>query len=157
MIPLIVSGAVSLASDAISAYQAHSQSVAVTQAANSADFQASLKAAATKLAAAAELQKEKALPADLQAVTQQILQSPDIQSMAHANPSATVNLQFNSNGDLFASQPGGGMRELVVGPDIRQQLQQINATMRNSGTGAAHLNEEISSVHLPIQVNLAAV
>ena len=157
MIPLIVSGAIGLASDAISAYQAHAQSVAVSQAANSADFQASLKTAATKLATAAELQKEKALPADLQAVTQQILQSPDIQSMAHANPSATVNLEFNSNGDLFASQPGGGTRQLVVGPDVRQQLQQLDATMRTSGAGTAHLSEEIASVRLPVQVNLAAV
>lgn len=157
MIPLIVSGAIGLASDAINAYQAHSQSVAIEKAANSAEFQASLKAATTKLAAATEQQKQQALPADLQAVTQQILQSPDIQSMAHANPSASVNLQFNSNGDLFASQPGGGTRQLVVGSDIRQQLQGLDATMRASGAGTAHLSEEIASVHLPIQVNLSAM
>jgi hypothetical protein len=157
MIPLIVSGAIGLASDAIQAYQAHSQSVAIAKEVNSADFQASLKAADAKAAAATEQQKQQALPADLQAVTQQILQSPDIQSMAHANPSATVNLQFNSNGDLFASQPGGGTRQLVVGPDIRQQLQGLDATMRTSGNSTAHLNEEIASVHLPVQVNLAAV
>jgi hypothetical protein len=157
MIPLLVTGAIGLASDAISAYQAHSQSVAITQAANSADFQASLKAAATKLATAAEAQKEKALPADLQAVTQQILQSPDIESMAHANPSATVNLQFNSNGDLYVSQPGGGMRQMMVGPDVRQQLQQLDATMHTAGIPSAQVNGEIASARLPVQVNLAAV
>jgi hypothetical protein len=156
MIPLLVTGAISLATNAISAYQAHAQGVAESQAANSADFQASLKAAATKLAVAAQQQKEKALPADLQSVTQQILQSPDIQSMAHSNPSATVNLQFNSSGDLYASQPGGGLRQLLVSPDVRQQLQQLDATMHTAGTTTAHLSEEIASVRLPVQVNLAA-
>jgi hypothetical protein len=157
MIPLIVSGAIGLATDAIHAYQAHSQNVAIEKAANSAEFQASLKAATTKITAAAEQQKQQALPADLQAVTQEILQSPDIQSMAHSNLSAAVNLQFNSNGDLFASQPGTRTRQLVVGPDIRQQLQDLDATMRTSGTSTAHLSEQIASMHMPVQVNLAAV
>jgi hypothetical protein len=42
---------------------------------------------------------------------------------------------------------------------VRQQLQQLNATMRGPGAGGtiAHINGEIASIHLPVQVNLSAV
>ena len=161
MIPLIAAGAVSLASDVIGAWKAHAENAAATQAANSASFQESLKTAATQLAGAAQQQKEQALPGDLQSVTRQIMQSPDVQSIARGNTSASVNLQFNANGDLFASQPGGGLRRIVVGPEVRQQLQQLNDTMRHSAAGSysgvARIDAEIASSHLPVQVNLAAV
>ena len=160
MIPLIAAGAVSIATDVVGAWKAHAETAAMTQAAKSADFQASLKTAATKLAAAAELKKQQSLPADLKAVTQEILQAPDVQSMAHASPSATVNLSFDANGNLYAPQTGGGVRQIMVGPDVRQQLQQLNATMHSAGAGpnagTAHVNAEIASIHLPVQVNLAA-
>jgi hypothetical protein len=159
MIPLIASGAAYLASDVIDAWKTHAESAAASKAVNSADFQEALKAAATKISAAAQVQKQRALPGDLKAATEEILQSPDIQSMAHSNPSATINLDFNSKGELFAPQPNGGVLEIMVGPDLRQQLQQLNVTMLTpgAGTGTAHLNAEINSIHLPVQVNLSAV
>jgi hypothetical protein len=161
MIPLIVSGAVSLASDAISAWKAHVENTEISKAANSADFQQALKTAATQLATTATQQKEQALPGELQSATQQILLSPEVQSMARANPSGSVSLQFNSNGDLFASQVGGGLRRITVGPDVQQQLQELNETMRSPGAGpnagAAHFSAEIASSHLPVQVNLTAI
>jgi len=161
MIPLIVSGAVALASDAIDAWKTHAENTAVAKAANSVDFQEALKTAAAKAAAAAQQQKLQAMPADLKTVTQEILAAPDVRSMAHSSATASVNLQFNANGDLFAPQTGGGLREIMVGPDIRQQLQQLNATMKSPGAGliasTAHVNAEISSIQMPVQVNLAAV
>ena len=161
MIPLIAAGAISLVSNVADAWKAHAESLAAAKAAKSADFTQSLKAATAQSAAAIEQQKELALPGDLQSVTGQILQSPDVQSMARANPTATVNLQFNSNGDLFASQTSGGVRRITVSPDLRQQLQQLNGTLLSPGataySGVAHVSGQIGSSHLPVQVNLAAV
>jgi hypothetical protein len=168
MIPLIVAGAVSLASNVVDAWKAHADTTAATKAAKTADFQQALKIASTQsatasaqLAAASAQQQQQALPANIQSVTGQILQSPDIQSMARANPSATVNLQFNANGDLFATQTSGAMRRIAVTPDLRQQLQQLNSALRSpaaaSYSGAAHVSAQITSRQLPVQVNLAAV
>jgi len=172
MIPLIVAGAVSLVSNVADAWKAHAESVAAAKAANpatgangtdaakGAGFQQSLKNAAAQLAATEE-QKEKALPADIQSVTGQIFQSSNVQSMARTSPSGTVNLQFNSSGDLFASQTNGAMRRIAVSPDLRQQLQQLNGTLLSPGAaayhGVAHANARITSRQLPVQVNLAAV
>jgi len=161
MIPLIAAGAVSLASNVIDAWKAHAETTANAQAAKNADFQKSLKTAAAELSAATEKQKQQALPADLQSVTQQITQAPDFQSLARSSSTGSVNLQFNSNGDLFASQPGGGMRRIVVGTNVQQQLQQLNGTLRNSTAGGhpgrAQVETELASSHLPVQVNLSAV
>jgi cell division protein FtsX len=161
MIPLIVSGAVSLASDVVDAWKTHAANTAAAKAANSPEFQEALKTAAAKAAAATQQQKLQAMPTDINTVTQEILAAPDVRSMAHSSPTASVNLQFNANGDLFTPQTNGGMRQIMVGPDVRQQLQQLNATMKSPGTGliasTAHVNAEISSIRMPVQVNLAAV
>jgi hypothetical protein len=164
MIPLLVTGAVSLASNVIEAWKAHAEQTALTKAINGPDFQASLKAAttqATAATAAAEKQKEVALPGDIQSVTRQILQSPDVQSIARANASS-VNLEFNSNGDLFAAQPGGALRRIVVSPEVRQQLQALNGTLRQQpasagNAGMAKVEGEAGGGRLAVQVKLTAV
>ena len=161
MIPLLVAGAVSLTSDIVDAWKAHAATTAVAQAAKGADFQNTLKAAATQATAAAALQQQQAIPSEVQSVTRQILQSPDVQSMARTNPSASVSVQFNSNGDLFASQPGGGLRRIMVGPDVQQELQQLNGALRSPAAaayrGVVQSNGTVSGSHLPVTVSLAAV
>jgi hypothetical protein len=164
MIPLLVTGAVSLASDAIHAWQEHSATAAATkavgQAANSADFQASLKDAATKLAAANQQQQVAAAPGELKAATEEILQSPGMQTMARYSANGTVNLQFDSSGNVFASTVGGKPRAVNVSTDVRQQLSQLNALMRTPQAGlgnTAVMTEQLTSSHLPVQVSLSAV
>ena len=160
MIPLIVTGAVSLASDVVEAWKEHTATAAVNQAANSADFQASLKDAATKIAATAEQQQVAAAPGELKAVAEQILQGPQVQSMARISPNGAVSLQFDSSGNVTASTTGGKPRQILVGADARQQLQQLNALMRNPQAGlgsTAVMTGEIASAHLPIQVSISAV
>ena len=171
MIPLIAAGAVSIAGNIVDAWKAHAQNVAATKAEQTASFQDSLKAAATnavsaaqQAAAAAQQQSAQALPGTLQSVEQQILQSPDVQSLAHLSPNSTLSLQFNANGDLFSAQPGGGLRPVTIGQDVRQQLQQLNGTMRSPAAGAAgvvggvaRFNTQIASSRQSVQVSLAAV
>ena len=159
MIPLIVAGAVSLTSSVVDAWKAHSENMAATKAAKTADFLSTLKTATTQAVAPTELQKQQALQGGLQTVTQQILQSPDVQSLAQTGSTASVNLQFNSNGDVFASQPGGSVRQISVAPDVRQQLQQLNGAMHQTPgfPAATQFTAQLGSNHLPVQVSLAAV
>ena len=160
MIPLVAAGAVSLVSSIASTWKAHAESAAAAKAAKGADFQKTLSTAAAQATAATEQQKAQALPADLQTVAQQLLQVPDVQSMARGNPGAGVSLQFTASGDLFASQ-AGGLRRITVTPQVQQELQQLNGTMRSAAAGAnggvAHVTGEIASGHVPVQMNLAAV
>jgi len=161
MIPLIIPGAISIASDVIDAWKAHSQNVAAAKAVNSADFQQSLKTAATQLAANAMQQSQAAIPGEVQTTAKELLQAPGVQSMARTSPYGSVNLEFNSSGDVFASQANGAMRRIMVSPEVQQQLQQLNAAMRSSAAGAygsvAHVSGQIASNHMPVQMNLAAV
>jgi hypothetical protein len=149
MFPLIIPAAVSLAN------------VAITKAVSGADFQQSLNTAAARAVTAAQEQQAAAMPGQIHTVAQQILQAPDVQSMARTSPSASVNLQFNSSGALFATQAGGGVRQLAISPEVRQELQQLNNVMRHSAVGAygstAQVAGQIGSSQVPVQVTLAAV
>jgi hypothetical protein len=173
MIPLLVTGAVSLAGNLIDAWKARSDTTAATQAIQSADFQQSLNAAVKQATATDEAQKQQALPGELQSVTTEILNSPDVRSMARYSSTSSLNLNFNSNGDVFATTSTGKLRQIMVNTDIRQQLQQINSTMQtmsstarpasngSMGTAAAartaHMNGEIASLKLPVELNLTAI
>jgi len=161
MIPLLVAGAVSLTSNVIDAWKTHAANVATAEAAKGADFQKTMKAAAAEASAATERQQQAAIPGEVQSVTRQILDSPDVRSMARSNPSASVNVQFNSNGDLYASQPGGGLRRITVSADVQQQLQQLNSALRDPAAaaykGVAQSSGEIAGSHLPVTVRLVAV
>ena len=157
MIPLLVAGAVSLTSNVIDAWKAHAANTSMAEAAKGADFQKTMKAAA----AAAEHQQQMAILGEVQSVTRQLLESPDVRSMARINPSASVNVQFNSNGDLYASQPGGGLRRIAVSADVQQQLQQLNGALRDPAAaaykGVVQSSGEIAGSHLPVTVSLTAV
>jgi hypothetical protein len=161
MIPLLITGAVSLAGDVVQAWKTHSDNLALSKAVNGADFQQSLNTAATKAVAAAQQQQAAAMPGEIHSVAQQILQSPQMQSMAHASPSASINLQFNSSGALFATQAGGGVRQIAVNPEVQQELQQLNSAMRRSSagaySGATQVAGQVGAGHVPVMVNLAAV
>jgi hypothetical protein len=70
-------------------------------------------------------------------------------------------LQFDASGNVFATQVGGSSRAIVVGADLKAQLQQLNSAMHSAAGAAYHgvaqLSGKIASTNLPVQVNLTAV
>jgi hypothetical protein len=136
MIPLLVTGAISIASNVADAWKAHEANIAATNVAKSGDFQKTLKAAATQLAAATQRQQQVAIPSEAQAATASVLQSPEVQALERANPGTPVTVQFNSSGDAFVSKTGGTLHQIIVPPEVQQQLQQLNSALRSPAAAA---------------------
>jgi predicted membrane-bound mannosyltransferase len=160
MIPLLIPAAVGLASDVVDAWKQHAANTAAAQTVNGPAFQQALKTATAQAAAMQQQAVTQALPGELQSVTQQLLKTPDVQSIARSGTSGSVNLQFDGSGNVSATQVGGGSRSIVVSADLKAQLQQLNSEMHSAAGaayhGVAHMSAKIASNNMPVQLNLMA-
>lgn len=159
MLPLLIPGIVSLANNAVEAWKTHGANKVAAQTAQGAEFQEALNkataTAATQLTALAAKQQAEQFSGQVETLTRQILQTPEVQ--AHTRGGSVQDFKIDKNGNLFVLQPGGGLQRIPVSAEGQARVDQLNALQRAQPATAAAPVQFMANSGAQIQASFSAI